>query len=77
LIYPDAPLNLPDNTPVDVTIVASRDGGATSGRENDAPRAVSPRITVDELRSILAKHAVSVGTLPINFSRADIYEDHD
>jgi hypothetical protein len=76
LIHPDVPLNLPDNTPIELTIVAS-DAQANPLQAADPPRAISPRITVDELRSILAKHAVSVGTLPVDFSRADIYEDHD
>lgn len=76
LIYPAVPLNLPDNTPVEVTVVASN-GTVGAPTESDPPRPVAPRITVDELRSLLAKHAVTIGTLPADFSRADIYSDHD
>jgi len=77
LIHPDQPLNLPDNTPVDVTIVAnSRDRSSSSG-DSEPQRPSSPRITVEELRALLDKYAVSVGSLPADFSRADIYQDHD
>jgi hypothetical protein len=37
----------------------------------------SPRFTADELRERIAKYGVSVGTLPRDFSRDDIYSDHD
>ncbi len=76
LIHPAVPLNLPDNTPVEVTIVASK-GTVSAPPESDSPRPVAPRITVDELRSLLAKHAVTIGTLPADFSRADIYSNDD
>lgn len=76
LIHPAVPLNLPDNTPVEVTIVAN-DANTEALAVTDPPRPAAPRITVDELRSLLAKHAVTVGTLPVDFSRADIYSDHD
>ena len=77
LIHPDQPLNLPDNTPVDVTIVANtRDRGSSLG-DSEPQRPSSPRITVEELRALLDKYAVSVGSLPADFSRADIYQDHD
>lgn len=76
LIHPAVPLNLPDNTPVEVTIVASN-GNVSTLPETDPPRPVAPRISVEELRSLLAKHAVTIGTLPADFSRADIYSDHD
>jgi len=29
------------------------------------------------LRELIAKYSVSVGSLPADFSRADIYSDHD
>jgi hypothetical protein len=77
LIHPDVPLNLPDNTPVDVTVVANGGGQTASSQEGDPPRAVSPRFTSEQLRELIAKHGVSVGTLPIDFSRSDIYSDHD
>jgi hypothetical protein len=76
LIYPAVPLNLPDNTPVEVTIVAN-DKTKSSTSEGDPPQVVSPRFTRDQLRQRIAQHGVSVGTLPVDFSRADIYSDHD
>jgi hypothetical protein len=45
--------------------------------EIEAIRPKSPRFTSEELRQRLQKHAVSVGTLPPDFSREDIYSDHD
>jgi hypothetical protein len=77
LIHPEVPLNLPDNTPVEVTIVPSNSHGLTPHPEDEPPRAKSPRITVEQFRAMLKEHSVSVGTLPIDFSRTDIYLDHD
>ena len=77
LIHPEVPLNLPDNTPVDVTVVPTNGGPTRPIQEVEPPRATSPRITVEQLRAMLEKHAVSIGSLPFDFSRADIYQDHD
>jgi hypothetical protein len=76
LIHPAVPLNLPDSTPVEVTVVAS-DNGKDAMPTGDASQALSPRFTRDQLRERIAKYGVSVGTLPVDFSRADIYSDHD
>ena len=70
VIHPSMPLNLPENTPVRVTLVPR------SGQE-PASLPPSPRFTADELSERIAEFGVSVGTLPADFSRADIYSDHD
>jgi hypothetical protein len=87
-IYPDQPLALPENTPVHVVVV-EKDTAAPSDKPRPvslkgltreqiiALRPKSPRFTGDELRERIAKHAVSVGSLPLDFSREDIYSDHD
>jgi hypothetical protein len=70
VIYPNAPLNLPNNTPVHVRIEAQ----PPAARLVPPP---SPRFTPEELRARIEKYAVKVGTLPVNFTREDIYSDHD
>jgi hypothetical protein len=74
-IHPNTPLNLPNNTPVHVHVVTKSDGLPPT--EEEALRPPAPRISVEELRTRLAKYAVSVQPLPPDFSRADIYSDHD
>jgi hypothetical protein len=74
-IHPDIPLNLPDNTPVRVHVVPKPFRVPETQEESVRPPA--PRISVEELRERLAKYAVSVEPLPADFSRADIYRDHD
>ena len=76
-IHPDQPLQLPENTPVRVVVVPKVAGQPLSRDEILAIRPKSPRFTSEELRERLAKYAVSVGTLPPDFSREDIYSDHD
>ena len=63
-IHPDAPLNLPNNTPLHVTAAAKT-----------PPQ--SPRLTVEEFDAIFKKHRFTAPSLPDDFSRADIYVDHD
>ena len=69
-IHPETPLNLPENTPLRVHVVAKTQKGTAS-------LPPSPRFTAEELRERIAKYGVSVGTLPPDFSRDDIYSDHD
>ncbi len=76
-IHPQTPLNLPDNTPVRVRVVPNPAPFPTTTEEILAIRPKSPRFTGEELDAILAKHGVSVGSLPADFSREDIYSDHD
>lgn len=76
-IHPDTPLNLPNDTPVRVRIVAKNEAGPQSREEVIFLRPKSPRITPEEFRARISKYAVSVGSLPADFSREDIYSDHD
>ncbi len=81
-IHPEAPLNLPDNTPVRVHVVPKAQvfppiPFPTTREEVLAIRPKSPRITSEEFRARIAKYAVSAPPLPPDFSREDIYCDHD
>ena len=76
-LHPDTPLNLPNNTPVRVRVVAEHDSGSLSKEQIAFLRPKSPRISPEEFRDRIAKYAVSVGSLPADFSREDIYSDHD
>lgn len=77
-IHPDQPLGLPDNTEVNVVVVPVGDAKKRTAAENiKAIRPKSPKITPEEFRARLAKYAVRVGTLPPDFSREDIYSEHD
>ena len=76
-IHPDAPLNLPENTPVHVRVVPTAGPIPLTREEIIARRPKAPKITPQEIRERLAKYAVHVGTLPADFSREDIYSDHD
>lgn len=81
-LHPDQPLHLPENSLVRVRVQPRPPGllpvpFPTNREEVLALRPKSPRITGAQLRDLIAKHAVSVGTLPPDFSREDIYSDHD
>lgn len=92
-IVPNQPLALPENTPVHVVVVekaASASDDKPSGvafkgqslrgltREQIiALRPKSPKLTPEEFDAIIDKYSVSVGSLPADFSREDIYSDHD
>jgi hypothetical protein len=76
-IHPTQPLQLPENTPVHVVVTPKIAGQPMTREEILAIRPKSPRITVEEFRARLAKYAVHVGSLPPDFSRADIYSDHN
>lgn len=70
LIHPDRPLNLPDNTEVNLTVVPITSGTA------EPVRPPAPRVSPEELLRRLGQHAVRAASLPREFSRADIYP-HD
>ena len=70
VIYPASPLSLPDNTPVRLVVMSKLQTQPTT-------LPPSPRFTVEEFRARIDKYGVSVGTLPPDFSREDIYSDHD
>jgi hypothetical protein len=81
-LHPETPLNLPENTPVRVRVetkpaVFPPIPFPTTREEILAIRPKSPRITSAEFRARIAKYAVSVGSLPPDFSREDIYSNHD
>ncbi len=76
-IHPDRPLSLPNDTPVRVRVVAKNEAGTLTKEQIIFLRPKSPRITSEEFRARIAKYAVSVGSLPVDFSREDIYSDHD
>jgi hypothetical protein len=77
VIEPDQPLALPNNTPLRVVVVPQAAGRQLSREEIEAIRPKSPRITPEEFDALLDKYSVSVGSLPEDFSREDIYSDHD
>ena len=82
-IYPNQPLALPENTPVRVVVVEKDvrprvlSTKGLSREEIVAMRPKSPRITPEEFDALIEKYSVSVGSLPPDFSREDIYSDHD
>ncbi len=76
-LHPVTPLNLPENTPVRVRVVPKPDSIPSNPDESRALPPKSPRITPEEFDAIIKKYSVSVGSLPVDFSREDIYSDHD
>jgi hypothetical protein len=77
-IHPDEPLGLPDNTEVDVVVIPLSEATKRAMRDDiEMIRPKAPRFTAEELDALLDKHNVSVGSLPVDFSREDIYQDHD
>ena len=80
-VHPESPLDLPNNMPVHVQLIPKTpQEGAAAPLAGETPRLTppqSPRITVEEFKALVEKYSVSVGTLPPDFSRADIYSDHD
>jgi predicted DNA-binding antitoxin AbrB/MazE fold protein len=70
--YPVHPINLPENTRVEVSVPAQ-----LSREDIIAMRPKAPRFTGEQLQALINANHVSVGSLPPDFSRADIYSDHD
>jgi predicted DNA-binding antitoxin AbrB/MazE fold protein len=70
--YPVHPINLPENTRVEVRVPAQ-----LSREEIIAMRPKAPKISSEEFCRIIKENSVSVGSLPLDFSREDIYSDHD
>ena len=77
VIYPEQPLALPDDTKVELVVTTSPVGEPDTNTAERAPSSDAPRISNEELEDRLRRFGVSVGTLPVDFSRADIYDDHD
>ena len=81
-LHPETPLNLPENTPVRVRVVPKPTAAAPvpfpkTREEILAIRPKAPRFTAEQLDALLEKYSVSVGSLPADFLREDIYSDHD
>lgn len=80
-LYPETPLNLPDNTSVHGWVAprSIADAAATpiGAEETHRTPPQSPRITVEEFNALVEKYSISAPPLPEDFSRADIYSDHD
>jgi hypothetical protein len=87
-IVPNQPLALPDNTPVRVVVVQkdattperNPRGISLKGLTRDeiiAMRPRSPKLTPEEFDAIIEKYSISAPSLPPDFSREDIYSDHD
>jgi hypothetical protein len=76
-IYPVMPLNLPDNTRVRVRVLTHVAGPPKTLEEVIALRPKSPSFTAEELDALIEKFNISAPSLPADFSRADIYSDHD
>jgi hypothetical protein len=76
-IHPEVPLNLPDNTPVRVHVEPKVDALPASREVILAKRPKPPRITSEEFRARIAKYAIKAPPLPPDFSRENIYSDHD
>jgi hypothetical protein len=76
-LYPDEPLGLPENSEVNITVApVVKSSTAADGDGMIAPP-TSPKMTSEEFRALIKKYAVRVGSLPPDFSREDIYSDHD
>jgi hypothetical protein len=63
--------------PVRVRVLAKDDIGPLSKEQIVFLRPKSPRITSEEFRARIAKYAIKAPPLPPDFSREDIYSDHD
>lgn len=73
VIHPDQPLALPDDSEIELVVTAV----ALPANGQSRARPAAPKFSAEELFARLENHAVSVGALPADFSRADIYHDHD
>ncbi|HEX2474293.1 MAG TPA: hypothetical protein VHK01_06090 [Lacipirellulaceae bacterium] len=76
-LHPETPLNLPENTPVRLRLIAKNEVGQLTKEQIAFLRPKSPRITPEEFRARIAKYAIKAHPLPPDFTREDIYSDHD
>jgi predicted DNA-binding antitoxin AbrB/MazE fold protein len=77
VIHPAKPLALPENTEIRVLIVPRRKLPSGVEAEIDAMRPISPKMTPEEFDELVSRHSIAIGSLPADFSREDIYQDHD
>jgi predicted DNA-binding antitoxin AbrB/MazE fold protein len=76
VFYPTQPITLPENTRVEVAVPA----GLTEPLNREeilALRPKAPKITPEEFEAIIKSNTFSAPSLPHDFSREDIYSDHD
>lgn len=72
-IHFDQPLALPDNTKVELVISPTAERPVAAS----ANRPAAPQITPQELRALVRQHAGFAKSLPVDFSRDDIYPDDE
>jgi predicted DNA-binding antitoxin AbrB/MazE fold protein len=76
VLRPSKPLNLPNQTPVHVTVVPQEQlEHSNSSAEEELPE--GPMVSLDDFRRILNAGTIRAGSLPNDFDRDDIYSDHD
>lgn len=75
ILRPSEPLNLPDATPVHVTIIPQSDIVADDTDEDVLP--TGPILTTEEFRRVMEQGTIRAPSLPVDFDRDDIYSDHD
>ena len=75
VLRPQTPLDLPNSTPVHVTVVPR--GGHAEQDQEDESLPDGPRLTVDQFLQIMRKGTFRANSLPVDFDRDDIYADHD
>jgi hypothetical protein len=92
-IVPNQPLALPENSPLHVVVVEEDVVETGPAAPSDKHRTVSlkgltreqiialrpksPKLTPEEFDAIIEQHSISAPSLPPEFSRDDIYSDHD
>jgi predicted DNA-binding antitoxin AbrB/MazE fold protein len=77
VIHPKQPLALADGAEVHVVVAPVERPKKRTPEELAAMRPKAPRFTGKELHERIEKYSVKVGSLPLDFSREDIYSDHD
>ena len=76
VLRPNEPLDLPNCTPVHVTVVPQNERlGESDDLEETLPD--RPPITVEQFERIMSQGVIRAGTLSLSFDRDDIYSDHD
>ncbi|MDZ4656768.1 MAG: antitoxin family protein [Bythopirellula sp.] len=75
ILRPSVPLNLPNSTPVHVTVVPRSDVVGDETDEDVLPQ--GPNLTVQEFRKVMEEGTIRAPSLPLDFDRDDIYSDHD
>jgi predicted DNA-binding antitoxin AbrB/MazE fold protein len=80
ILRPSEPLNLPNATPVHVTVVPHTGHKAEDALADDIDEDVLPAgpiLTVEEFRHVMEQGTIRAPSLPLDFDRDDIYSDHD